>query len=257
MMTLKELENTLREITESVPSNGSFLENSCEREIAYSIKSSYRWLDIIRIIENLNLGGKCLDIGTSPFTFALKSRFNDMETLDYTNAFRDRCTLTGIKLHVGGDNWEINTMLPDDYYDCIIFLEVIEHMHMNPEKILLFLKKKLRNGGHLIMSTPNMMCVGNRINMLFNKKLFCFTYPAFAENEHQIHGHRHDRVFMPAEMKEYLDNTNWKSYNINYHSMKVADDGMSGFKRLLRLPIRFLKYVVPSMRQIMVITAMK
>jgi 2-polyprenyl-3-methyl-5-hydroxy-6-metoxy-1,4-benzoquinol methylase len=128
---------------------------------------------------------------------------------------------------------------------------------MNPENILLFLKKKLRNGGHLIISTPNMMCLRNRINMLFNKKLCCFTYPAFGDNEHPIHGHRHDRVFMPSEMKEYLSNTSWKSFSIRYHSIKVADDGMSGFKRLLRSPIRFLKRVVPSMRQIMLITAMK
>ena len=243
------------------PAHGFFLEHSIEREMSYSMRSARRWLDIIATIEKTKIHGKCLDIGTSPFTFALKNLnlFMDLETLDYTNAFQERCTMQGIQLHVGGDNWEENTHLPDDYYDCIIFLEVIEHMHVNPEQILLFLKKKLRNGGHLIMSTPNLMCFGNRIKMLFNKKLSQFSYPAFSNNEHSAHGHKHDRVFMPSEMKEYLNNTGWKSFTVGYHSIEVADDDKSGsrIKRILRAPVRMLKHIDPSMRQTMLIIANK
>jgi 2-polyprenyl-3-methyl-5-hydroxy-6-metoxy-1,4-benzoquinol methylase len=259
MTSLVELKKTLKEVTGTADPAGFFLEHSQSREMSYSMQSACRWLDVVQKIEVLNIRGKLLDIGTSPLTFALQKRFADVETLDYTNAFQQRCELYGIKLHVGGDNWAQNATVPDDYYDCITFLEVIEHMHVNPEQTLLYLRAKLRKNGCLILSTPNLMCFGNRIRMLMNRKLSHVSYPAFADNEHYAHGHMHDRVYMPAEMEDYLKNTGWSSYQIGYQGLDAADDdtGVSMTRRLLRSPIRLLKRIDPSLRQLMMITAWK
>jgi hypothetical protein len=64
---------------------------------------------------------------------------------------------------------------------------------------------------------------------------------------------------MPAEMKEYLENTSWTSFHVGYHSINVADDDSSEtmMKKLIRTPIRVLKWIDPSLRQLILITAKK
>jgi len=258
MTAFDELETALMQITDSAPDGSVFLENSREREKNYSRSSICRWLEIVQILEKHAPLDRCLDIGTSPFTFVLKRWCRVVETLDFSEAFRARCEQAGVRLHIGGESWP-ETLLPNESYNCIIFLEVIEHMHMNPEKILLFLKRKLRAGGILIMSTPNMMALGNRVRMLLNKKLTHFHYPPFSENEHAIHGHLHDRVFMPAEMKEYFQNTKWSSFSVGYHGVAVSD-GLRGYSiagQVARAPIQVIKHLVPSTRQLMLIVAKK
>jgi 2-polyprenyl-3-methyl-5-hydroxy-6-metoxy-1,4-benzoquinol methylase len=258
MISAQEFEDTLARVTDATPDGSVFLENSRQREKEYSRGSVQRWLEIVRILERHAPVGRCLDVGTSPFTFTLKRWCHEVETLDFTDSFKTRAEEAGVRLRVGGEAWR-DALLPDDSYDCIIFLEVIEHMHANPEQVLSFLKRKLRAGGLLVMSTPNMMSLGNRLNMLLNRKLNHFHYPPFADNEHAIHGHRHDRVFMPAEMIEYFQNTKWSSFSLDYHGIAVSDRASSASLggKLARLPIQLIKHVVPSTRQLMFIVARK
>jgi hypothetical protein len=255
-LTLEKLEQLLNNSTASEPENSAFLEGNRVREQAYCQRSARRWLDIIRLINNTGATGKCLDIGTSPLTFVLKNWCSTVDTLDYSDYFTDRCHKAGIKLYVPGSEWLAN--LPDNHYNCVIFLEVIEHMHMNPEYLLAEIRKKLRPGGLLILSTPNMMCFGNRLRMLANRKLMHFTYPPF--NSAGLHGHAHDRIYSPAEMKQYFQNTQWSSFEICYHSLAVADsishyDAL--WKRIVSLPVLLIKYLVPSTRQHLLALARK
>ena len=119
------------------------------------------------------------------------------------------------------------------------------------------LKGKLKPGGTLILSTPNMMSLGNRIKMLCNKKLNHFHYPPFAENEHPQHGYRHDRIFMPAEMEEYFACTGWSSYSLGFHGLQVSDVSHGkGCRTLLSRALpEPMKILFPSLRQLMLIQA--
>jgi SAM-dependent methyltransferase len=56
---------------------------------------------------------------------------------------------------------------PQEHYDLILLAEVIEHMHIRPERVLTLLHSMLTPGGHLIVQTPNAAFVGNRIKLLF------------------------------------------------------------------------------------------
>lgn len=256
-MSRDQFRAELEAVTKGAPRDGFFLEESRERELAYAIRSVDRWLDVLKIIEAKNLKGRCLDVGTSPFTFVLRAHFSEVHTLDYTAGFMERCIAAGVTLHVGGERWEENIAIPDGSLDCIIFLEVLEHMHVNPVKILSYFRAKLKPNGVLILSTPNMMCLGNRLRMLLNRRLDAFTYPAFSDNEHAAHGHKHDRVYMPAEIREYFRDSGWRDFQLGYHSIAVADrDPSASFvRRMLSAPIQVLKYFIPSLRQIMLVTA--
>ena len=258
MTTAEELRNILKRILDERPATGDFLELSRDRETAYVFRGMQRWLEIVHIIEQKGEIQRCLDVGTTPFTFALKRWCKDVDTLDLNTLLESRCNAAGIKLFVGGRHWQDN-LLPDNHYDCICFLEVIEHMHANPEKVISYLKNKLRPGGILILSTPNLMCFGNRVKMLFNRKLAHFNYPPFERDEEHPHTFGHDRLYAPAEMREYFEHTGWSSFRLGYHGMAVSDS-LSVYPfwiKVLRLPIQLIKYLIPSTRQVMLVVAQK
>lgn len=56
--------------------------------------------------------------------------------------------------------------LPDNYFDLIIFNDVIEHL-FDPKSVLITLKKKLTSKGKVISSIPNMRYHENLLGLVF------------------------------------------------------------------------------------------
>lgn len=257
----EEVKHQLLRFTEQTADDDFFLENTIEREYAYIYENTHRWHEILQLTHKYlpdSQKKSCLDVGTSPFTFLLKKYFKSVASIDYSDAFAHRCQLHQIKFFHGGIFAE-KDVLPDQAYDCIFFLEVLEHLHLDPINILFYLKSKLKQGGLLILSTPNMMCLGNRFNMVLNRKLKQFSYPPFSKNEFPAHGHKHDRIYMPAELKEYFKVTGWRHFHLGYHGVRVADDdeNSSLLTKLIRQPVLLLKQIIPSLRDRMLIIAFK
>lgn len=253
----KELWNILHDCSTNTPDDFCFLEQSREREIAYTKRSIIRWHEIIEKILHHGRCESCLDIGTSSLTFALPKIFDNVSTLDYGDGMKPRCERAGISFQGGGIRGE-DLPYPDESFDCILFLEVIEHLHLNPISLLNRIKSKLKKGGMLLLSTPNMMCFGNRLKMLLNKKLGHFAYPPFANNEFPEHGNNHDRVFMPAELSQYFTETGWSSFDVGYHGLRVADLPQGSLLKsiIYSLPVA-LKLAMPSLRQLILVKAVK
>ena len=258
-LPLPAFKKKLVAVTEAAQPDDFFLEHSRERELAYTLENARRWHEVVAIASRHPGAGptkSCLDVGTSPLTFVLKDYFQRVATLDYTAAFAPRCRRHGIDFFQGGILAEPD-LLPETAFDCILFLEVLEHLHLDPTQVLAWLQRKLRPGGLLILSTPNMMCLGNRINMLFNRRLKQFSYPPFSANEFPAHGHKHDRIYMPAEMRDYLRQGGWRRFRLGYHGVRAADDRDTGARltRFLRLPVLLLKWLLPSLRDRLLILA--
>jgi len=57
---------------------------------------------------------------------------------------------------------------PEEYFDYIIFGDVLEHLK-NPEKVLINLKKYLKRDGFIICSIPNIAHIYSRIRLLLGK----------------------------------------------------------------------------------------
>lgn len=60
------------------------------------------------------------------------------------------------------------TDLPDNYFDCVIVNDFLEHI-INPFDFLLKLKKKLSSNGVIVASIPNVRYIRNLKNLLINK----------------------------------------------------------------------------------------
>ena len=116
----------------------------------------------------------------------------------------------------GMDDWDLKAELPFtdfDYFkvdlansdwtnliaansmNVVSALEVIEHM-IDTERFLQNCKSRLVSNGYLVLSTPNISCLRNRILVPFGK------YPAYMEYKNIIH---HVRLFNVPVIKSLLE----------------------------------------------------
>ncbi len=63
---------------------------------------------------------------------------------------------------------DVIDQLPDDFYDTVVFNDVLEHFSY-PEKVLQSLRKKVVQGGVIVASIPNVRHIGNLYHLLVEK----------------------------------------------------------------------------------------
>jgi len=63
---------------------------------------------------------------------------------------------------------DVLNQIPDSYFDCITFNDVLEHL-IDPELILINIKSKLKDSGILIASIPNVRCIDNLFELIVKK----------------------------------------------------------------------------------------
>ncbi len=164
----KEIEKIIEDIKTVFPFKG------------YIEKASDFGKEIALIIRNyLSQNAKILDFGCGP--------------CDKTALFRRMgykcyaCDDLNDGWHEEGNNREIikefakregisffhirNNEIPFDneYFDGILILDVIEHLHYSPHKLLTHLISKLRSEGYLFIGVPNAVNLRKRISVLFGR----------------------------------------------------------------------------------------
>ncbi len=106
-----------------------------------------------------------LDIGSGQGALIslMKSHFNaQSEACDYT---AELMKLPGVNVHVTDlDKQEIP--FNDHHFDVVTCTEVIEHLE-NPRSLMRQMFRLTRSGGHILISTPNVLNLKSRIRYLF------------------------------------------------------------------------------------------
>ena len=103
--------------------------------------------------------------------------------------------------------WDLN--LPLDYddvhetFDGIVFLETLEHLNRWPEQVLDDIHKLLKPGGILLLSTPNLVRLSNRVRMLLGR-------PPNNPFKFTATGVHHVREYTFSELKDFLPNNKWE-----------------------------------------------
>jgi len=94
--------------------------------------------------------------------------------------------------------------LPDNSVDLVLLIEVIEHV-FNTDNLVVEIRRILKNNGLLVITTPNLSCILNRI-MLFLGKQPLFTEVSakkmFGRPGNDVVGHI--RVFTYGSLREFL-----------------------------------------------------
>lgn len=91
--------------------------------------------------------------------------------------------------------------LPDNYFDLIIFNDVLEHL-IDPSSVLEQIRQKLKTNGEILASIPNLRFAKVTYNLIFKKD---FTYTEFG-----ILDSTHLRFFTIKTMKNLFENTGYK-----------------------------------------------
>jgi 2-polyprenyl-3-methyl-5-hydroxy-6-metoxy-1,4-benzoquinol methylase len=85
-------------------------------------------------------------------------------------------------------------------YDLVLFVEVLEHLLVNPIPLLRAMGRLARPGGHLLLTTPNQARWGNRLRLLRGRSIR--ERGAFPETEAPTYGHVQE--YAPDELLAFL-----------------------------------------------------
>ena len=139
--------------------------------------------------------------------------------------------------------WDLNKFLDNERlyntFDCIIFLETLEHLNRWPEQVLDDIRKLLKPGGYLLLSTPNLVRISNRLRMLLGR-------PPNNPFKYSEAGEHHVREFTLSELKDFMPSNKWEIVKSSYelpHSFgtsKIFRPILNLFKRLIATVI-FIK----------------
>ena len=149
--------------------------------------------------------------------------------------------------------------------DCVVFTEVLEHLHYYHISVILAkINKSLRVGGYLILTTPNIASLFRRLRLLIGRQ------PIYVY---------HVREYTMKEVISIIKEARFKVVKAYYsaaYDLNLIDAepdeylGITGYKDLLRITIkrptklnilRTLAYplvrLLPTLRQIIVVVSMK
>jgi 2-polyprenyl-3-methyl-5-hydroxy-6-metoxy-1,4-benzoquinol methylase len=118
----------------------------------------------------------------------------------------------------------------DDFFDCVIICETLEHLNFNPLWTLYELNRIIINKGIIYISVPNQASLRNRIRLLMGQSVHN-TIEAFYQQlnpkDNMIVG-LHWREYTLREVKELLSGMGfevirsylWSRYSTDYHDVK-------------------------------------
>lgn len=144
-----------------------------------------RTLDLLSTeVEAAGEGAKVLELGTSGFLpAALKLLFPGV-TIDVTNfdntqpmEHRFKREFSGVPIDVKAFSVDLEKEflpVPDGEYDIVVCGEVLEHMEIDPMFMLSEINRVLREGGRLILTTPNVVSSRGITKMLSGYEPYFF-----------------------------------------------------------------------------------
>jgi SAM-dependent methyltransferase len=114
---------------------------------------------------------------------------------------------------------------PDDTFDLVLFCEILEHLVVDPLPVFGKLRRVLKPGGLLLVTTPNAVRLANLALMLAGSNPFDRYHP-----QNGVYG-RHNREFTAKELEAILKGAGFELVALtthdryNYHVMPIVRDG--------------------------------
>ena len=117
-------------------------------------------------------GQRVLDVGCGNGTtlYNLRGRYSELygTELAFARVETARRTLEGLPTQIIQNSIEDGTEFEDGMFDTVICADVIEHV-VNIWPALLEIRRVLKVGGCLVLTTPNIAAIRRRIQLLFGK----------------------------------------------------------------------------------------
>jgi SAM-dependent methyltransferase len=119
-------------------------------------------------------GKRVLDIGIIPGHMAMALRHLGCDVCGVTDARLDMSgRWAAEKIAVSGAIVDREPLpFPDDSFDGVLFTEVLEHLLYDPRKLVDEIYRVLRPKGELVVSTPNVLRIENKIKVLLGWNIY-------------------------------------------------------------------------------------
>lgn len=213
----------------------TLIDNSPPGEMA-----AYAHADIERFIHTLGLvpehaTGRALEIGANPyFTTLLFMAFRPklkMELVNYIGGevrqLMQHVSFPGfdgvpedVDMVYQNANLEEHTLpFEDETFEVVLFCEVLEHLTIDPLRAMLELKRVLKPGGQLVLTTPNVARLENVSAFVEGRNI----YDPYSH--YGAHG-RHNREYTRHELVSLLNHCGFeveRSYTANVHDDIAAN----------------------------------
>jgi SAM-dependent methyltransferase len=240
---IQKLRNYIKDLPKAELSGGQiapgqtqYIELDPQKEMEYMSEHKYRLEYTAQAIPVSEKSLNVLDIGPTPFTIFVKHIFPHYEVfaLDRTELLKERFRKAGITLVAADLD---NGLMPfkDNFFDVVIFTEVLEHIFYPPSRILHEVDRILKPGGKLVLSVPNIAALGNRMKLLLGRSIL--------ENGDQqmnrdwVHGHAHLHEYTKREITNLCTSSGFRVTNCEMLSMNptslINGSAKFTFKRML------------------------
>lgn len=212
-----------------------------DHNLDYCEGSYRRFLYTLDLAKNLK--GKCLELGSNPyFTTVLLKQFTELEMI-CANYFGEHFESKAVEeiqyleyyhqktVNDAIDFYHFNIELEafpfsSSSLDVVLFCEIIEHLLTSPLHTVQEIYRVLKPGGHLILTTPNVLRLENKIKMALNRNI----YDAYSP--HGAYG-RHNREYTVSEVKTLLE---YCGFTVDYIATRdVHDNGVTKYLKPLKL----------------------
>lgn len=207
-----------------------------------------------------------LDVGILPghMAFCLKKLGFSVKGISFGKRVEEICADTfndfkSIGIEVERVNIEKEPLpYADDSFDYILFTDVIEHLSSNLMGAMKELRRVLKDDGKLVLSTPNVANIGNRIEILKGRNIYWELYQFYERDSED----RHNREFTLCEVADVLNRTGFKVAESRYmmhmpEAKLLKDYRTSVFKFIKSRIVYILAYLYPSFRSLFLVVAEK
>jgi 2-polyprenyl-3-methyl-5-hydroxy-6-metoxy-1,4-benzoquinol methylase len=133
-------------------------------------------------------------------------------------------------------------------FDLVIFCETLEHLRLAPNKAFLKLRRVIKPGGLLVVTTPNFASLRNRLALLAGLNPTKWWPPP-----DDPYG-THIREYTMGEVKRFLSDAGFKVVKTRFGYPLVKTSAVSA---LIRLPYLGIVRLVPQFREILMLSALK
>lgn len=245
--SLKSIDDSIRQINAEFKSN--LFDWFSKYAKSHRIRLAYD-LDYVRQYARQN--SRIVEFGSVPLilTASLKANNFQVQGLDI-DPDRFRAIIDSFGLEIAKANIETERLpLESDYYDLALFNELFEHMRINPITTMTEVRRVLKPGGILLLSTPNLTSFKGWLNLILLNKTPGNVYQEYLKLEKL--GHMgHVREYTSTELKEFLEQSGFAVNQIIYRGAPVPG------KRWKRFLTDVFFFIFPRWRRYFSIVAVK